>query len=550
MSLASDMNQAKEEQWQAQHLNFDVGRYERELTAIVEAVRLAGDLDYGSLLRIIKRYPRDGQAVFSKDQLLRGYRALCQAGRFPYEREIVRRLQMKPVRTGSGVAPVAVLTKPHLCPAACIFCPSEPGMPRSYLHDEPGGLRGVQGAFDPYRQVAGRLASFESIGHSTDKVELLILGGTWSSYPHDYQEWFGQRCLDAMNGQDSVTLEEAQERNEGAAHRQVGLVIETRPDWVTADELRRLRRLGVTKVQMGAQSLDDRILRLNRRGHDVAATRQAVRLLRLSGFKIHLHWMPNLLGATPESDLADFQRLWDDPAMRPDELKIYPTALLKNTALYKEWLGGAYQPYEPSTLIDLIIACKQMAPPYCRLSRIVRDIPARHIVAGNRISSLRQDVQRTMARRGLPCACIRCREIRRQPTALQALDLHRLTYETDATREVFLSYDTQEGKLAGFLRLSLPLERQAPAALFAELAGCAMIREVHVYGPSLELERDSAGEAQHLGLGQRLVAEAVEIARSQGYESLAVIAAIGTRAYYRRLGFEGRGLYMVRPTAS
>lgn len=534
-------------EWQRTHIAFDPAAYEAQLTAIIEAVRAEKDFNGRALHRILHRYPRDGGSLFSKDQLVLGYRALCAAGRFPFERETLRRLQMKPVRTASGVAPVAVLTKPYPCPGRCIFCPTDARMPKSYLHDEPGAMRAELNEFDPYRQVASRIESLETIGHTTDKVELLILGGTWSAYPKAYQEWFVQRCLDALNGEESGSLEEAQRRNEDAPRRNVGLVIETRPDWVSPAEVRWLRRLGVTKVQLGVQSLDDRILALNRRGHDVEATRRAVRLLRLAGFKVHLHWMPNLLGATPESDLADFQRLWDDPALRPDELKIYPTALLRDTELYQHWEKGEYRPYTREELIGLIVACKTMVPRYCRLNRIIRDIPAGHIVAGNKESHLRQVVQAEMRRRGLRCQCIRCREVGHEEVRPEALRLEEMRYDTDVTEERFLSFVTPDDRLAAFLRLSLPRDRTASAALFAELDGCAMIREVHVYGPALGIGSESMGEAQHIGLGRRLIRRAAEIARAEGYGRLAVIAAIGTRRYYGRLGFEPKGLYMVCP---
>ncbi len=532
--------------WRAAHLDFDVLAHERQLVAIIETVRSAEELDYDGLLRVLKRHPRTDRGVFSKDQLLRGYRGLCAQGRFPFERETWRRLQVKPIRTISGVVPVAVMTKPYPCPGQCVFCPSDEGMPKSYLSDEPGAMRGMQNDFDPYRQVAGRMAGFDAIGHTSDKIELIILGGTWSAYPRDYQQWFVQRCLDAMNGRESASLEEAQRLNEEAEHRNVGLVIETRPDCITLDEVRWLRRLGVTKVQLGVQSLDDTILARNKRGHDVATVRRAIGLLRLAGFKLHLHWMPNLLGTTPETDLADFRRLWDDPALRPDELKIYPTALLPGTELQYHWQLGQYRPYDRDELVNLIVACKQMVPRYCRLTRIVRDIPAKRIVAGNRESNLRQVVQRELGRRQLRCQCIRCREIREQRTQPDDMALHDLAYATHVSEERFLSFVTPDDRLAAFLRLSLPTNREASSQLFQELAGCAMIREVHVYGPALELGQASAGEAQHIGLGRRLVQQAEAIAHGQGFHKLAVIAAIGTRAYYRRLGFEPAGLYMVK----
>jgi elongator complex protein 3 len=318
----------------------DVARHRKELIAIIEAVRAAPSFDAKVLRHILRRHPRDGSGFFSKGQLLAGYRALVEAGELDFDRETFSRLQMKPVRTQSGIAAVAVLTKPAGCPGRCIFCPDDPSMPKSYLAREPGAQRALRHDFDPYSQTRNRLTALYNTGHSTDKVELLILGGTWGAYSHSYGEWFIQRCLDAMNGHDSASLAEAQRLNEHAPSRCVGLTIETRPDWVTPEEVIRLRRLGVTRVQLGVQSLDDHVLALNGRGHGVAAARQACRLLRAAGFKLHVHWMPNLYGATPDGDRADFARLWDDPDLRPDDLKIYPTALLEGTELYEPVAAG------------------------------------------------------------------------------------------------------------------------------------------------------------------------------------------------------------------
>jgi elongator complex protein 3 len=350
--------------------------------------------------------------------------------------------------------------------------------------------------------------------------------------------------LDALTGTEARTLEEAQQLNERSAHRNVGLVVETRPDRVTPEEVHRLRALGVTKVQLGVQSLDDAILARNRRGHTVADTRRAMRLLRLAGFKIAVHWMPNLLGASPESDLGDFERLWDDPGLRPDELKIYPTALLADTELHAHWLRGEYQPYDEETLVTLLARCKTLIPPYCRVNRLMRDIPAPNIVEGVKKSNLRQIVQRRLAQEGLACRCIRCREVRGADIDAGTLALERLDYETDSTREWFLSYLTPEDQIAGFLRLSLP---QTPPPI-AELSGCAVIREVHVYGPALELGDRREGRAQHAGLGTQMIEEAQRIARQAGFARLAVIAAIGTRPYYREREFELGELYMAKPT--
>jgi elongator complex protein 3 len=533
----------REKGWRAERrASFDLEQHGDLLVAILDEVRAVPEWSQKRLTRILRRHRLPDGKIPSKGQLLQGYTQLCALEGQTPDPVLVRRLQAKPTRTISGVAPVAVLTEPAPCPGECIFCPTIKRMPKSYLPDEPGAMRAADHAFDPYGQTAGRIAVMSEIGHNVDKVELLILGGTWSCYPEDYQEWFVRRCLDALNGVDASTLTEAQRLNESSPHRNVGLVVETRPDSITPEEVHRLRWLGATKVQVGVQSLDDDILARNRRGHTVAQTRHAMRLLRLAGFKIAVHWMPNLLGATPESDVEDFRRLWDDPAMRPDELKIYPTALLPDTQLHELWRRGEYWPYGEETLVDLLVRCKTLIPPYCRVNRLMRDIPAPNIVAGVRKSNLRQIVQRRMAQSGLACRCIRCREIRSRAVGAEALGLKRLDYDTDATRERFLSYVTPEDQLAGFLRLSLP--RPGIELPVAELAGCAVVREVHVYGPALELGDRQEGIAQHAGLGTRLLDEARRIARQEDFHRLAVIAAIGTRPYYRERGFEQTQLYM------
>ncbi|MBN1955341.1 MAG: tRNA uridine(34) 5-carboxymethylaminomethyl modification radical SAM/GNAT enzyme Elp3 [Anaerolineae bacterium] len=491
---------------------------------------------------ILRRHPRPGGGIFSRDQLLQAYHHLCDEGRMTFDARLARRLRRKPTRTISGVAPLTVLTPPHPCRGRCVYCPDVSNAPKSYLPDEPGVQRAIRFGYDPFDQTAGRLRAFRNIGHPTDKVELLILGGTWSDYPPDYQEEFVRRCLDALNEAASDSLEAAQQRNESAAHRNVGLVVETRPDCIDDAEVRRLRWLGVTKVQLGAQSLDDRILALNWRGHTVADTRAAMRRLRLAGFKIVLHWMPNLLGATPESDREDFRRLWDDPELRPDELKIYPCLLLPDTGLYHLWRAGEYHPYDEETLVSLLASCKTDIPPYCRVNRLMRDIPAPDIVAGVARSNLRQVVQQRMAETGAVCRCIRCREVRGAAIDAETLRLAVTSYETDGTEEHFIAWQTPEERLAGFLRLSFP--QVAPE--IPELRGCALVRELHVYGPALQLGRRQEGRAQHAGLGSRLLEQAGRMAREAGYARLAVIAAVGVRPYYRERGFELGKLYMAR----
>jgi elongator complex protein 3 len=491
----------------------------------------------------VRLYPLADGGYVGKHMLVAVYRQLTESGEWSVDGDLLERIRMKPIRTLSGVTTVTVLTKPYPCPGKCIFCPTDIRMPKSYLPDEPGARRGLEHAFDPFAQVQSRLQALDAVGHPLDKVELLILGGCWSSYRRDYQEWFIRRCFDALNGVDLPALEDAQKYNETAPSRNVGLVVETRPDHINAEELAWLRRLGVTKVQLGVQSLDDRILELNQRGHTVADARRAVDLLRAAGFKIVLHWMPNLLGATPASDRLDFVRLWD--GFCPDEIKIYPNQLLENTELYQVWQRSEYHPYSTAQLVQLIADIKTTIPRYCRVNRVIRDIPSTHVVDGNRRTSLRQDIQDELKRRGVACQCVRCREVRDRKVDLQTLKLDDLQYPAGGSQEHFLSFVTPTDRLAGFLRLSLPSPESPPTGL-PDLDRAAIIREVHIFGQSLPVGTEEQGAAQHIGLGSRLIQAAQAVAHSHGYPRLAVISAIGTRRYYQRLGFQHGQLYMFK----
>jgi elongator complex protein 3 len=491
----------------------------------------------------VRRYPLPAGGYLAKHTLVTAYYDSVRRGELIADSSLLSRIRMKPVRTLSGVTTVTVLTKPYPCPGRCIFCPDEIRMPKSYISDEPGARRALEHDFDPFAQVNARLEALEAVGHPTDKVELLILGGTWTSYPKEYQEWFIKRCFDALNEKEADSLDQAFHWNEAGKHRNVGLVIETRPDHIDQKELSWLRRLNVTKIQMGAQSLDDNILRINQRGHTVDQTRQAVALMRAAGIKIVLHWMPNLLGASLESDRLDFARLWVD--ICPDEIKIYPTQLLENTELHKLWMEGSYLPYTTEELIDLIADIKTQIPPYCRVNRIIRDIPSNYVVEGNRRTSLRQDVLNEMKRRGTQCRCIRCREVRDQKVKLEELSESDYVYSVAGSEEYFLSYVTFENRLAGFLRLTLP-GRDSPQTGMIDLDNAAIIREVHVYGQSIEVGEQISGAAQHIGLGTNLLQRAEALAFERGYRKLAVISAIGTRGYYSQRGFESGELYQIK----
>jgi elongator complex protein 3 len=536
------LNSIEDGRWYAQRESVDISGQEKIYVELIETLAHKRPLTGKKYNRTMRTFVHRGLPWLNKGQLIDVYERLCAQGHMPFEPELRIHLQMKPTRTQAGVTVVTVLTKPYPCPGKCIFCPTDVRMPKSYLHDEPGAQRAERHGFDPFAQTSARIRALEQIGHPTEKIELLILGGTWSSYQRSYQEWFVKRCFDAINEVEAETLLEAQEINAKGKRRNVGLVVETRQDRIDTDELRWLRYLGVTKVQVGIQSLDDHVLTLNRRGHDVQATRDAFRLLRLAGFKIHGHWMANLLGATPQSDLEDYGRLWSDLAIQPDELKIYPCMLVENAELYEYWQRGEYKPYDEEQVREILITCMSQTPRWVRLNRVIRDFPTTNVVAGNKKANMRQLAQQEMDRRGLRGMDIRNREIRRKKASRADLALHIDTYQTDATTEHFLSFETKDERIAGFLRLSLPHRYQTHP--LPELQDYAMIREVHVYGPALDLGEESQGEAQHIGLGSELIEKAKKISRDAGYGRLAVISAIGTRQYYARHGFQIDGLYM------
>ena len=488
--------------------DFNPKTYEKKLKPLIRELAFGKKYD-----KALRRYPKTKTRLFTKTEVIAGLK------HFGYPADLVA----KPIRTLSGVVPVTVLTKPYFCPGNCLYCPNDPTMPKSYLPNEPGGQRAVANQFDPFRQVVSRLKTYRANNHPTDKVELIILGGTWSAYPKTYQTWFIKRCFEALNNRTSATLSAAQAINETAQNRCVGLSLETRPDWITKNELINFRKLGCTKVQIGIQSLNNRILRLNHRGHTVTATKKAIKLLRLFGFKIQAHWMANLYGSTPEKDIQDFVQLFKDKNFRPDELKIYPCSLIKTAPLMVYYQKGLWQPYSQSELTDLLVKILPLVPQYCRVSRIIRDFSSEDIVTGNKQSNLRQLVEKKIKTK---IKEIRFREIRNQPSG--RLKLKIITYKTSIGNEKFLQFVTANNQICAFLRLSLPVNSSG-----------AMIRELHVYGQSLAI--GAKGKSQHLGLGSRLLKKAIKLAA--GYKKLSVISAVGTREYYRRLGFVDGTLY-------
>ena len=512
------------------------------------------------------------------------------------------------MRSESGVLVVTVLTSPYpaqpgssrkqafTCEHDCYYCPNQPGQPRSYLRDEPAVLRANQNGFDPVLQFFDRVGAYAAMGHRLDKIEVLVLGGTWSSYNTSYQESFVRDLFFAANAFDEDfelaarraegprrTLRGEQLENEAARTcRIIGLTIETRPDSINVDELRRLRAYGVTRVQLGVQHVDDEILTLVNRRCSTARTKLAIRDLKDACFKVDVHLMPNLPGATPEKDDAMFETMCTDADLQADQWKIYPCEIVPWTVIAKWFRDGKYTPYPEAELREVVIRAKTRVPPWVRLNRVLRDIPHTYQIGGeeNELrTDIRNELQRDMRARGLECKCIRCREIGSRRGFDVAAEARLVVRSFPATQheggmEHFVSFECQRAKdgqvaLVGFCRVRIPPAGtrrggatggdSCPVA-FPELHGCALLRELHVYGSLLAVGKYGAGESatgaatvQHLGFGKQLVAEAERLALDAGCPRVAVIAGIGVRDYYRALGFvdaEGDGGFLIKECGS
>ncbi len=464
-------------------------------------------------------------------------------------------LLKRPVRTVSGVAVVAVMTEPHACPhGKCAYCPGGPdlGVPQSYTGYEPATMRGIQNEFDPYRQVESRLAQLEAIGHSTNKVELIVMGGDWCSKEPDYRVQFVKRCFDAMNRCSSGSLEQTLKTNETATSRVVGLTFETRPDWITPETINDMLQMGATRVELGVQTLSDEILKHVQRGHAVDATIRATKLLRDSGLKVCYHMMPGLPGSTPQSNLEDFGLLFSDPRFRPDMLKIYPTIVVKNTQLYEWWKKGEYIPYSNEQIVDLISLAVSKMPEYVRIQRMQRDIPLHQIEAGLNRGNLRELVHERLREKGTRNPTIRYREVGHfqlrssQSINLEDMEIVRRDYEASNGTEIFLSFENAELDIIfGFLRLRIPSGDAHRPEISEET--CTLIRELRVYGPVVDIGEHDVHAWQHLGLGEKLLdrAEQISIEEFQAKRVL-VNSGIGVKEYYRRLGFSDLGPYLAK----
>ena len=464
----------------------------------------------------------------------------CIKTNFKTNKYLDKLLQKRRVRSISGVSIITVLTKPFPCPGKCVFCPTEKGMPKSYLSNEPAAMRALLNDFDPCKQIEKRLISLRNQGHPTDKIELIVLGGTFSFYPKRYQRDFIRQCFNALNGgKKELSLARAQKKNEKTEHRVVGLSLETRPDYVTREEVRWFRELGCTKVQLGVQHLDNKVLDYVKRGHHTEDAIRAIRLSKDAGLKVCLHMMPNLPGSTPAKDLKMFERLFDDSDFRPDYLKIYPCTVTPYSELEKWVAKGKYRSITDLQLEKLLVKIKALIPKYVRIERLIRDIPGESIIEGSRVTNLRQELQRKY---DIKCKCIRCREIRDTEIDPKRVKFHQEEFDSSEGKEFFLTYN-QGQKLCSMLRLRFPSRQLVVPEIDRSTA---IIREVHTYGTHLKIAKKSRGEAQHIGFGKKLIAKAEKIAKKAGYKKLAVISSIGTREYYKKIGYKREGTYMVK----
>ncbi len=479
-------------------------------------------------------------------------------------------LSRKPTRTISGVATIAAMwmwdsgthkmgsvdqansessSSDFSCPYNCSYCPQGEHdgatAPKSYTGKEPSARRAIDNAYDPYDQVSARLEQLETIGHPTDKSEIIIMGGTFPSTPTAFQEHFVKRCFDALNGTEADDLQEAHDINETAERRNVGLTIETRPDFAKKAHINDFLRFGCTRVEMGVQTLDDAVHERTDRGHTTEAVVESTQRLKDCGFKITYHMMLGLPGESKEADIQKFKTLFNDPRFQPDELKIYPTAVLEGTKLHDEMEAGEYEPLEEEAMYERLEQIMPALPPYVRVKRIMRDIPSTEIDDGASRTNARQLLNQRMEKKGLETREIRSREAghvkMKDGETPDSVELVERTYDASQGTEHFLSVeDTEKDIILGYLRLRFPENGSLRDEITADTA---IVRQLQVVGPAVPIG-DDKNQIQHSGYGRQLMERAEELARENGFEKLAVISAVGTREYYGKLGYERDGPYM------
>lgn len=527
------------------------------------------ETDFSESLRRMLRKENDPKiSIPNKQELLKSYHKLVRTGKVTKSIQLEKILRRRAVRTLSGVTIITSLVKPFPCPGKCVYCPLDARMPKSYLSDEPAAARALSLEFSPYDQMAKRIEALENNGHPTDKVELIIKGGTWNSYPLPYQYWFILKSFEAANrtGKKNKTratklhenssisklraeLAKQQKINETAKHRIIGLTLETRPDCVNARTVWQMREMGCTRIELGIQHTNDTILKLIKRGHDNARSKLATKLLKNCGYKTDFHLMPQLPGADPATDLAMMMAVFEDPGFRPDMIKVYPCSVIKNSELYDWYKEGKYKAYPTEDLLQMLKKFKPHVPRYCRISRLIRDIPGQYIEDGNKTTNLRQVIQEQMKKEGTKCVCLRCREIAHADIS-QIKDLTpRLfvdEYETLGGTEYFLSFEDAD-RLVVFAFCRLRLVDKNDAKQDKKLIPFpAYIRELHTYGQLVKIGKQELGSSQHKGLGKKLVKMAEKITKDHDIKKLAVISGVGVRDYYRHLGYKLENTYMVK----
>jgi elongator complex protein 3 len=472
----------------------------------------------------------------------------------PCEKKLLPLLRRKQIRTISGVTIVAVMTKPTPCPKTepCAYCPGGPtnGVPQSYTGFEPAAMRGIQNRYNPYKQVQSRINQLESIGHKVDKIELVIMGGTFPATPRQYQTRFVQRCLDAITQQKSTSLTEAKKQAETSHIRNVGITVETRPDWAKQPQVDHMLTMGVTRVELGVQNIYDDIYKRVNREHTVQDVIESTRILKDAGLKVAYHMMPGLPGSNPKRDLNAFKTIFKDPSFKPDMIKIYPCLVLKGTKTYEWWKKGTYTPYTTEQAAELIAEIKKTVPPWVRIMRVQRDIPAQLIEAGVKHSNLRQLALQRLSERNLRCNCIRCREVGHRwlkdqiKPDLNKIEIQTAKYPASQGTEIFISAeDMANDILIGYLRLRIPSTEAHRPEITTE--PCSIIRELHVYGPVVPVGKHEAKAWQHKGIGQQLLTRAEHITHEEhNRNKILVTSALGTKQYYKRFGYYYDGPYM------
>jgi len=452
----------------------------------------------------------------------------------------------KPSKTLAGVTPIAVMTSPRKCKhGTCIYCPSL-NVPQSYTPLSPPVIRAKMLNYDPYKQVEARLKAFKLMNHPTNKIELIVMGGTFPEFPKDYKTNFIKRCYDALNQITSKTLEQAKKLNETSEHRCVALCIETRPDTCSEKQIGELLEYGATRVELGVQMPDDKVYKLVRRGHKVKEVVEATQKLKDSGFKVGYHIMPGLPGSNPKKDIKLFKNIFSSQNFKPDQLKIYPCQVLKGSCLDLWYKQGKYKPYSKEQTEKILIKMLKIVPEYCRVMRIMREIPPDYLVAGTTRIDLRKDIEFYLRKNKIKLKEIRFREIGFAMRDLQAgkevnaeLKLKKKEYKASHGKEFFLQVTNKDNILFGLLRLRFPGKTFIP-----ELKNSAIVREIHVYGQTVPI--GEKGEIQHTGIGKMLMQEAEQIAKRAGWKKLAVISGVGAREYYKKLGYQLVGNYMIK----